>query len=347
MIRIKIVTTILSLLMILSFRTLAMAGTPDTDKSPIEQTEEQYFQRIEKIIKDNPKISEETKSVLYQLVQELVKKQISGREIEIITNRILAKETHHQLLQPFYEIILAAHQKEVPLSSVFDKIKEGLAKNVAPRMLESTVHLVSERLSFAKELVDSMIKKGIKVSTAQERLKSIEVLSESLWRDVTKEALHEMITYFSKSKQFPEMNPNDLNAGVLCLADLVAVQIPIKTSQELIQIAFDQSYQAADFSELSSIVKPAKKLKVLTSEKITAMLKSGLEKGWSPSQLSKIIEKERLEEEVKVSEKAVEEAREKMKQGVENAREQLEKAKERLERAREQLERAKEQRRGK
>lgn len=155
-----------------------------------------------------------------------------------------------QDLNPLLEQVKKVGEKGFPTDSMVNKVKEGLAKGVAPQRIDQVLRQMVDRLESAHEMLEEAKARGI---TEGNRQRALETMAEALARGATKEEVRELTRMSLEAKQ--KVTQDLLAAGAKGLAVMKEAKVSSKEGAALLSEGIRQGYRASELLDLSREVK--------------------------------------------------------------------------------------------
>jgi hypothetical protein len=184
------------------------------------------------------------------IVAPALAEPLSVQDREEIVHLGLAQGRSTRDLDPLLEQVNKVGEKGFPTESMVNKVKEGLAKGVAPQRIDQVLRQMTERLESAHEVLEEARVHGIVEGNRQ---RALEAMAEALARGATKEEVRELARMSLEGKQ--KVTQDILAAGAKGLAVMKEANVSTKDGAALLGEGIRQGYRANELLDLSREVK--------------------------------------------------------------------------------------------
>ncbi|MFO0701258.1 MAG: hypothetical protein U0236_18715 [Nitrospira sp.] len=166
-------------------------------------------------------------------------------------NRLRAAHGHSQEdVAPLLDQVNKAGEKGLPVDSLANKVKEGLAKGVEPKRIDPVLRQMTSRLESAHEVLEEAKGRGISEGNRQ---RALETMAEALARGATVDEVRELSRLSQDGRH--KATQEELAAGAKGLAVMKEGRIPSKDGTALVGEGIKQGYRASELLDLSREVK--------------------------------------------------------------------------------------------
>ncbi len=166
-------------------------------------------------------------------------------------NRLRAVHGHSQEdVAPLLDRVNKAGEKGLPVDSLANKVKEGLAKGVEPKRIDPVLRQMTSRLESAHEVLEEAKGHGISEGNRQ---RALETMAEALARGATADEVRELSRLSQDGRH--KATQEELAAGAKSLAVMKEGRVPSKDGAALISEGMKQGYRASELLDLSREVK--------------------------------------------------------------------------------------------
>lgn len=166
-------------------------------------------------------------------------------------NRLRAAQGHSpDDIKPLLEQVNKVGDRGLPVESLANKVKEGLAKGVEPRRIDSVLRQMTSRLESAHEVLEEAKGRGISEGNRQ---RALEIMAEALSRGATVDEVRELSRLSQEGRH--KATQEELAAGAKGLAVMKEGRIPSKEGTALVGEGMKQGYRAAELLDLSREIK--------------------------------------------------------------------------------------------
>lgn len=167
-------------------------------------------------------------------------------------NRLRAAQGHSSDdINPLLEQVNKAGERGLPIESLANKVKEGLAKGIEPRRIDPVLRQMTSRLESAHEVLQEAGSRG---GEEGNRHRAIETMAEALSRGATVEEVRELARLSQHEGKYKATH-EVLAAGAKSLAVMKEGKIPSKDGAALIGEGIKQGYRASELLDLGREVK--------------------------------------------------------------------------------------------
>jgi len=167
-------------------------------------------------------------------------------------NRLRAAQGHSpDDINPLLEHVNKAGERGLPVESLANKVKEGLAKGIEPKRIDPVIRQMTSRLESAHEVLQESGSRGVEEGN---RHRAIETMAEAFARGATLEEVRELAR-ISQHEGKQKATQEVLAAGAKSLAVMKEGKIPSKDGTALVGEGIKQGYRPSDLLDLSREVK--------------------------------------------------------------------------------------------
>lgn len=167
-------------------------------------------------------------------------------------NRLRTAQGHSpDDISPLLEHVNKVGERGLPIESLANKVKEGLAKGIDPKRIDPVIRQMTSRLESALEVLQEAGSRGVEEGN---RHRAIETMAEAFARGATLDEVRELARisqHDGKHKATQEV----LAAGAKSLAVMKEGKIPSKDGTALVGEGIKQGYRPSDLLDLSREVK--------------------------------------------------------------------------------------------
>ena len=166
-------------------------------------------------------------------------------------NRLRAAQGHSpDDIKPLLEQVNKVGDRGFPVESLANKVKEGLAKGVEPRRIDSVLRQMTSRLESAHEVLEEAKGRGISEGNRQ---RALETMAEAFSRGATVDEVRELSRMSQEGRH--KATQEELAAGAKGLAVMKEGRIPSKEGTALVGESMRQGYRASELLDLSREIK--------------------------------------------------------------------------------------------
>ena len=169
-------------------------------------------------------------------------------------NRLRSAQGHSaEEVNGLLEQVIKAGEKGLPTEPLANKVKEGLAKGVEPKRIDTVVRQLVTHFESAQEILQESTAKGMVDALQGNRQRALEGLAEALSRGTTAEEVREL----AKTSQGGggKVSQESLASGAKSLAILKEARIPSKDGTALVAEGIRQGYRSAELADLARELK--------------------------------------------------------------------------------------------
>lgn len=148
------------------------------------------------------------------------------------------------------EHVSKAGEKGLPTEPLANKVKEGLAKGVEPKRIDSVLRQLVTHLESAQDVLKEAGQRGIAEGNRQ---RAIELMADALSRGATVEEVRELARVSQEGRQ--KVTQETLAAGAKGVAVMKEGKVPSRDGTALIGEGLRQGYRATELLDLSRDVK--------------------------------------------------------------------------------------------
>ncbi len=166
-------------------------------------------------------------------------------------NRLRAAQGHSQEdIAPLLDQVNKAGEKGLPIDSLANKVKEGLAKGIEPKRIDPVLRQMTSRLETAHDVLKEAGARGMEEGN---RHRAVETMAEALARGATVDEVRELSRLSQDGRH--KMTQEDLAAGAKSLAVMKEGRIPSKEGTALVGEGIKQGYRPSELLDLGREVK--------------------------------------------------------------------------------------------
>lgn len=166
-------------------------------------------------------------------------------------NRLRAAQGHSaDALKPLLEQINQAGERGLPVESLANKVKEGLAKGIEPKRIDPVLRQMTSRLESAHEVLQEAKGRGIADGNRQ---RALETMAEAFARGATVDEVRELSRLSQEGRH--KATQEDLAAGAKSLATMKEGKISSNDGTALVGEGMKQGYRSSDLLDLGREVK--------------------------------------------------------------------------------------------
>lgn len=166
-------------------------------------------------------------------------------------NRLRAAQGHSaDDLKPLLEQINQAGERGLPVESLANKVKEGLAKGIEPKRIDPVLRQMTSRLESAHEVLQEAKGRGIADGNRQ---RALETMAEAFARGATVDEVRELSRLSQEGRH--KATQEDLAAGAKSLATMKEGKISSNDGTALVGEGMKQGYRSSDLLDLGREVK--------------------------------------------------------------------------------------------
>ncbi len=166
-------------------------------------------------------------------------------------NRLRTAQGHSQEdIAPLLDQVNKAGAKGLPMDSLANKVKEGLAKGIEPKRIDTVLRHMTSRLESAHDLLKEASSRGMEEGNHH---RAVETMAEALARGTTVDEVRELTRLSQDGRH--KATQEDLAAGAKSLAVMKEGRIPSKEGTALVGEGIKQGYRPSELLDLSREVK--------------------------------------------------------------------------------------------
>ncbi len=166
-------------------------------------------------------------------------------------NRLRAAQGHSaDDLKPLLEQVNQAGERGLPVESLANKVKEGLAKGIEPKRIDPVLRQMTSRLESAHEVLQEAKGRGIADGNRQ---RALETMAEAFSRGATADEVRELSRLSQEGRH--KATQEDLAAGAKSLAVMKEGKISSNDGTALVGEGMKQGYRSSDLLDLGREVK--------------------------------------------------------------------------------------------
>jgi len=167
-------------------------------------------------------------------------------------NRLRTAQGHSpEDINPLLEQVNKAGERGLPVESLANKVKEGLAKGIEPKRIDPVLRQMTSRLESAREVLEEAKGRGMAEGSRQ---RALETLAEAFTRGATVDEVRELAR-FAQHEGKQRATQEVLAAGAKSLAVMKEGRIPSKDGTALVGEGIKQGYRSSELLDLSREVK--------------------------------------------------------------------------------------------
>lgn len=167
-------------------------------------------------------------------------------------NRLRTAQGHPpEEISPLLEHVNKAGERGLPIESLANKVKEGLAKGIEPKRIDPVIRQMTSRLESAHEVLQEAGSRG---GDERNRHRAIETMAEALSRGATIDEVRELAR-LAQQEGRQKATQEVLAAGAKGIAVMKEGKIPSKDGTALVGEGIKQGYRASELLDLSREVK--------------------------------------------------------------------------------------------
>ncbi len=153
-------------------------------------------------------------------------------------------------IAPLLDHVSKAGERGLPTESLLNKMREGLAKGVELKRIDSVLRQMTSRLESAHEVLQEAGSRGMEEGNRQ---RAIETMAEALSRGTTADEVRELSRLSQDGHH--KATQEELAAGAKGLAVMKEGRVPSKDGTALVGEGMKQGYRASELLDLSREVK--------------------------------------------------------------------------------------------
>ncbi|MBK9306231.1 MAG: hypothetical protein IPM58_03890 [Nitrospira sp.] len=166
-------------------------------------------------------------------------------------NRLRAAQGHSSDdITALLEQVNKAGDRGLPVESLANKVKEGLAKGIDPKRIDPVLRQMTSRLESAHEVLEEAKGRGIAEGNRQ---RALETMAEAFARGATADEVRELSRLSQEGRH--KATQEELAAGAKGLAVMKEGKIPSKDGTALVGEGIKQGYRASELLDLGREVK--------------------------------------------------------------------------------------------
>jgi len=175
---------------------------------------------------------------------------LSGQDREAITRLGSSQGLSVNELDSLLEQVNQAGERGIPTAPLLNKVKEGLAKGIAPKRIDPVIRQMTSRLESAREVLEEAKVHGV---TEGNRQRAMNTMAEAFTRGATKDEVRDLIRHSQEGKH--KTTQDVLAAGAKGLAVMKEGAISSTEGTALVGEGIRQGYRASELLDLSREVK--------------------------------------------------------------------------------------------
>ncbi len=166
-------------------------------------------------------------------------------------NRLRAAQGHSaDDVKPLLEQVNKAGERGLPVESLANKVKEGLAKGIEPKRIDPVLRQMTSRLESAHEVLEEAKGRGIAEGNRQ---RALETMAEAFARGATADEVRELSRLSQEGRY--KATQEELAAGAKSLAVMKETKISPNDGTALVGEGIKQGYRSSDLLDLGREVK--------------------------------------------------------------------------------------------
>ena len=166
-------------------------------------------------------------------------------------NRLRAAQGHSvEDLKPLLEQVNQAGERGLPVESLANKVKEGLAKGIDPKRIDPVLQQMTSRLESAHEVLQEAKSRGMAEGNRQ---RALETMAEAFARGATVDEVRELSRLSQEGRH--KATQEELAAGAKSLAVMKEGKISSNDGTALVGEGIKQGYRSSDLLDLGREVK--------------------------------------------------------------------------------------------
>ncbi len=194
-------------------------------------------------------LSPEAKTLVQEKAVEAIRAGVPEREVAGLVQRGVGRGVPAPELARLLDVVTEAKRQDLPVGSVLDKVKEGLAKRAFPDRIVAVTSRISRELATSRDLVRQAERQGVRVETAGERERAIEAVADALGRGVPPREVEELSRQVARSSR-REATMSRLGVGAQVTADLVSMGLSPRDASETVAAALSRGLNQHDVERL-------------------------------------------------------------------------------------------------
>ena len=166
-------------------------------------------------------------------------------------NRLRAAQGYSvEDLKPLLEQVNQAGERGLPVESLANKVKEGLAKGIDPKRIDPVLQQMTSRLESAHEVLQEAKSRGMAEGNRQ---RALETMAEAFARGATVDEVRELSRLSQEGRH--KATQEELAAGAKSLAVMKEGKISSNDGTALVGEGIKQGYRSSDLLDLGREVK--------------------------------------------------------------------------------------------
>ncbi|MDH4081832.1 MAG: hypothetical protein OEU68_18710, partial [Nitrospira sp.] len=166
-------------------------------------------------------------------------------------NRLRAAQGHSSDdITPLLEQVNKAGERGLPVESLANKVKEGLAKGIDPKRIDPVLRQMTFRLESAHEVLQEAKGRGMAEGNRQ---RALETMAEAFARGATADEVRELSRLSQEGRH--KATQEELAAGAKSLAVMKEGKISSNDGTALVGEGIKQGYRSSDLLDLGREVK--------------------------------------------------------------------------------------------
>jgi hypothetical protein len=166
-------------------------------------------------------------------------------------NRLRAAQGHSSDdITPLLEQVNKAGERGLPVESLANKVKEGLAKGIDPKRIDPVLRQMTSRLESAHEVLQEAKGRGMAEGNRQ---RALETMAEAFARGATADEVRELSRLSQEGRH--KATQEELAAGAKSLAVMKEGKISSNDGTALVGEGIKQGYRSSDLLDLGREVK--------------------------------------------------------------------------------------------
>ncbi len=169
-------------------------------------------------------------------------------------NRLRAAQGHSaEEVNQLLDQVSKAGERGLPIEPLANKVREGLAKGVEPKRIDSVLRQMVTHLTSAQEVLQESMTKGMVDQGHGNRQRAVESLAEALGRGTTADEVRELAQ--AGQRHGEKMSPETLGVGAKSLAVIKEAMIPSKDGAAVVAESMRQGYRPSELADLAREIK--------------------------------------------------------------------------------------------
>lgn len=178
---------------------------------------------------------------------------LSNQDREEIDRLRSAQGHSTEEVNQLVEQVTKAGEKGLPTEPLANKVKEGLAKGIEPKRIDSVLRQMVAHFESAHDILQESTIKGMIDSTQGNRQRALEGLAEALSRGATAEEVREIAK--SAQEMGAKVPQESLASGAKSFAILKEAKMPTKDGAALVAEGLRQGFRSTELTDLAREIK--------------------------------------------------------------------------------------------